>query len=107
MTNQLALDFARTHSRRGGPESSNEAARKHKESGANTEQKAVILAAVKAHPGRTANELEQFCDGLVGHKIMKRLPEMKGEAKAGDAYSGTVDCIDRGKDPAIYFAREG
>jgi len=98
MTDQLALDFARTHSRRGGPESSRTAAERFVRSGKLSRHWQLILAAVKAHPHLTTKKLALVIPGLTEHQIGRRMCKMVERE--------LIDRESHGEDAATWVARE-
>jgi hypothetical protein len=66
-----------------------------------TGHRALILASIVLHPGRTAAELEKFCP-LNSHQIGKRLGGPGGMEAAGLVYR-----VAREKKPAIWFSGKG
>jgi hypothetical protein len=62
-------------SRAADPDTSAEAARRHEASGRLSVNRAVVLAAVRAHPGLTAVELVEHCGGLERHEVSRRLAD--------------------------------
>ena len=75
-------DFARTHARTGGMETSYAAA-EQAESLA-TRQKATILAVLKQHGPLTSHEISNYCD-LDPHRIMKRVSDLANDAQVRDS----------------------
>ena len=73
MTTQLALVFARPHSRPSDPPSSADAAESARASGAMGRQARAVLALVEAHPGLTSAELAAWCgEGLAWDEARRR-----------------------------------
>ncbi len=58
------------------PVTSHEAAAEMTKCGARAAQMAAVLAAVKAHPGRTSAELARI-SGIDRHAIARRLPDLE------------------------------
>lgn len=84
MTAQLALVFARPHSRPSDPPSSATAAESARTSGAMGRQARAVLALVTAHPGLTSAELAAWpVEGLSEYEggrrfqIARRLPDVE------------------------------
>lgn len=79
--------FERLPARRRDPESSKRAARELAESGALSSQQAQAIAAVRAWPGRTSQELAEAA-GMDRYMLARRLPEC--ESRAGGVRRGEL-----------------
>ena len=82
---QLAMHFPPA-SRRTDPPSSKAAEQRVTHSGQRRKQADIVLDAVKAHPGRTAWMLTQFCE-LDRYQIQRRLSDLERIGKVSKGRS--------------------